>query len=158
MIEKSLLVWACAIEAGYAMPQDWIPWEDKKLLDINEPPIWIIELSVAKSKGEALAALSPAFRTIPDTSYEHLNRTSLYLGFLYLAYERSDLSLIDLLTTSGKAADNANVAIDCSAFYSLASQVESGCDHKSIAERTTSLFAPLKDTAIAEWNLCRNSA
>jgi hypothetical protein len=155
-MDESLLVWISAIESEFAQPADWVSWADRQILRLDNPPVWVLDLSLRHSDKEALGVLWPAACKVAPELWETIDATGLHLGFLYLRFERTDLSMLDLLTAAGRKADGASFRIECEAFYLLANEIDGGGptrpSNDPLPQRVAELFQPLADYARRRWN------
>jgi hypothetical protein len=161
-MDESLLAWTAAIESGFARPAEWVAWADRQIVRLDEPPVWVLDFSLAHSSKEALAVLWPASANVAPALWERLDWTGLYLGFLFLRFERGDLGMLDLLIQAGRRADGANYQIDCATFYLLANEIDGGGptrpSSRPLAQRVVEVFRPLAEAARQTWFLLSNEA
>jgi hypothetical protein len=154
-MDELLLAWTAAIESGFARPAEWVAWADRQIERLDKPPVWVIDLSLAHSVKDALALTWPASGRVAPVLWECLDWTGLYLGFLFLRFERGDLGMLDLLTQAGRKADAANYRIDCESFYLLANEIDggglTGPSDSPLASRVVEVFRPLAVAARQAW-------
>jgi hypothetical protein len=143
-LDESLLIWKVALESGYIRSSVWVDWADNKIIELDSPPFWLIEMSVVDTVEKATLLLWKYSRQIQQATWNRIECDELYLGFLYLRFERGDLMLEDLLMLAGKFADRGNYKIDCSIFFLLFYEVDSGSSQINILkERIGELFKPM---------------
>src|SRR6267142_3079817 len=113
---------ALAVDAGCLTYRDYIPWADSLIARFDRPPVWVCELSTIKYRPDALRVIRNFAASEPfekfDTSIEE------YLGFLWIRYERGELSWATYLKEAGEYADRSNTDIDCEYFYSMLNELE----------------------------------
>lgn len=150
-IAYAACVWIAAIETGYAAPASWIPWADRQIEALDRPTDWLIEVCLATNRDAALSALG----ALPVEISWPTDYVALYLGFLFLCYERGDCSLLDLLIASGRKTDGSSYDVDCEAFYLLANEIDGGGptvpSSEPLETRVTALFAPCKELSVRLW-------
>lgn len=147
-IDEALLVWSAALESAYVRPAPWISWADAEILRLESPPFWLLELSLTHTVDEALTVIwQYGCNCLSPDVWNRIDYTGLYLGFLYLRFERNELKLEELLYLSGQRTDRARYEIDCEAFYLLLNEVDGGGpiipSDRPLVERVTELYAPM---------------
>ena len=161
-MDESLLTWIAAIESGFAQPTEWVAWADRQIAQMDEPPVWVLDLSCAHSAKDALSLFWPACGRVTPVLLEGLDWTGLYLGFLFLQFERGDLNMLDLLLQAGRRADSASFRIECETFYLLANEIDGGSptipSNRPLAQRVVEVFRPLAEAARQAWFLLSNEA
>jgi hypothetical protein len=154
-MDESLLAWTAAIESGFARPAEWVAWAERQIVRLDEPPVWVLDLSLAHSAKEALEVLWPARASVAQVIWGRLDWNGMYLGFLFLRFERGDLGMLDLLTQAGQKADCANYRIGCETFYLLANEIDGGGptrpNNLPLEQRVAGVFRPLTDAARGAW-------
>jgi hypothetical protein len=122
----------------------WVDWADDRILALDSPPLWLLEISVVNTVKKASTLLWKHSSQIRQETGNRIEYTELYLGLLYLRFERGELKLEELLMLAGKFANRINYKIDCSAFFSLLNEIDSG-DLKNaiLKERVRELFKPM---------------
>jgi hypothetical protein len=161
-MDESLLAWTAAIESGFARPAEWVAWADRQIVRLDEPPVWLLDLSLADSANDALTALWPARSRVAQVFWDRLDWTGLYLGFLFLRFERGDLGMLDLLIQAGQKADCANYRIECGTFFLLANEIDGGGptrpNNRPLTQRVGEVFSPLAEAARQAWLRLSNEA
>lgn len=154
-MDEALIVWTAAIESGFCRPAEWVKWADEQIGQMERPPQWILELAVACSVPEALTIVWPAWVNIPSEIRTSLDYYDLYLGFLYLRFERGNMEMLDLLLEAGQKADCWSWRIPCEEFFWLANEIHGGGptmpSDQPLPERVGELFKPMADLARWHW-------
>ncbi len=155
-MDELLLIWIAAIESGFAHPDDWVAWADRQIERMDKPPAWILDLSLVHTADPALEVLWPATDKVARIIWDQLDWKGLCLGFLYLCFERGDLTLLELRMQAGDQADCASFRIDCEEFYLLANEITGAGPtlpaSRPLIERVSELFKPLADLARQRWS------
>jgi hypothetical protein len=147
-LDESLLIWKVALESGYIRSSVWVDWADNKIIELDSPPFWLIEMSVVDTVEKATLLLWKYSRQIQQATWNRIECDELYLGFLYLRFERGDLKLGELLMLAGEFADRINYKIDCSVFFLLFHEIDSGNLTSTILkEQVGELFTPMVELA-----------
>jgi hypothetical protein len=124
---------ALAIDAGCLTFRDYIPWADDVVARLDHPPAWVCELSTTKYRPDALRVVRDFVRSEP---FEQINTsTEDYLGFLWIRYERRELSWATFLSEAGRYSDASNGAIECEYFYSMLNELEEAEFDSSVEHR-----------------------
>jgi hypothetical protein len=137
-------MWLPALEAGTLPLQELVAWADGQILALPNPPMWLIELSLATD----LRGVERAATAVPEPVSGWDSR-ELYLGFLYLAHEDGKLPLDELLLTAGQFADGQGYGAvpECEAFYYLLNEIDGGGptlpSDRPLTDRVRELFAPM---------------
>jgi hypothetical protein len=119
-----------AVVAGYFQPNDWIELSDKTMEQLEKVPFWLADLSVTKSKQEAVAILWQAHVSTKGG----IDFNSLIVGFTYLLYHKKSMSFSELLYKLGAYTDGVNYKTDCSFFYMLLNKLEGRFDEQKKTE------------------------
>ncbi len=154
-IDEALLIWDVAIEREYATAGTWIPWADAMILQLDQPPDWLIDLCVAKSREQAIQAVHRGLRTLPIGPGEQFDWVGHDLGFLYLCYEYKAITLRELLIKAGSKTDACTHREDCSAYYFLLNEIEGQKpilpSKHPISQRIQAIFRPDVELARKSW-------
>jgi hypothetical protein len=154
-LEESLWVWAAALSGEYISLSDLVVWADRQVLRLEPSPSWLLDLCLARTKDDALSLLLVAWDrhmesagTIRPGSEKH---DDLFLGFLYLRFERGDLSMAELLNIAGRYSDGSGCELPCEAFYILLNEIDGGGptipSDRPLPDRVVELFAPMAELA-----------
>lgn len=114
-----------AIVAEYLEPEQWIPWADSHIESIDSPPMWLLDLSMAKSSDAAYRAIwegvvkDPTHGTICDFG-------DTVLGLMLLKYFEGKFSIDKFLLAAGEYSDGGNCSTDCEYFYEIHQSFEAG--------------------------------
>jgi hypothetical protein len=154
-MEENLWVLAAALESEYIGLTDLVAWADRQVLRRESPPRWLLDLSLARTKEDARALLLLAWdrymESVGTTRPGYEEHDNLYLGFLYLRYERGGLSMAELLNLAGRYADSSGCEVPCESFYLLLNEIDGGGptlpSDQPLHERVSELFAPMAGLA-----------
>ena len=141
--------WLAAAESGYAAQMEWSSWADRQIEILPIPSDWIIDLSLARTSEELWSKLAAQIENEEQHGFNGRKMHDAIIGYLWLRFERGDLSLASTLRCAGEHADNYDTSVDCESFYCLLSQSEEGQDVRAAAEH---LFAPFRQIAAIQWN------
>ena len=83
-LDESLLIWKVALESGYILTPAWIDWADNQILELDSPPLWLLEMSLVDTVEKASILLWKYSRQIHQDTWNRIKCTELYLGFSYL--------------------------------------------------------------------------
>lgn len=151
---KAFVVWASRVEAGYCSLSDVTQWADEQITARDHPPDWLLDLSLASSLEEAARLLrcgSEQELCSPGDVYPSQRWGELYLGFLFLRYERGELVLAELLKLAGQKSDGTECGIDWSAFYLLLNEIDGGGpvtpSDRPLSDRVREVFIPFAGLA-----------
>ena len=154
-MQASLWVLAAALESEYIGFSDLVAWADRKVDRLESPPSWLIDLCLAGTKEDARTLLlvtrdrqlESAGTSRPDDE----RHDDLYLGFLYLRFERGDLSMAELLTLAGRYSDCSRCEIPCEVFYLMLNETDGRSptipSDRPLPERVAEVFAPMAGSA-----------
>ena len=132
-----------------------VAWADEQILRLNEPPLWLIELSLATDEAglrRARARVPIGFEAYTGSTFDEVR---VHLGCLYLAFDKGRLLIDKLLAEAGQFADCrcSNNTPPCEAFYLLLNEIDGGGptmpDKRPLADRVCELFAPMAREARA---------
>jgi hypothetical protein len=150
MTDDTYVACLSAVGAGYLMLSDVVRWADQQILNEDRPPGWLLDLSLASSSQTAVNLLWSGWRQQVEAhgcnGHLHERSGQLYLGFLFLRYERGDLGTADLLHLAGQKSDVQWCGIDCEAFYVLLNEIDGSGpvlpSDRPLADRVEQEFAP----------------
>ena len=152
---EDLWIYASALGGGYVCLADLIAWADQQVLQLDSPPGWLLDLSLAKTKEEASGTLLMEWNRYMETTGtewpEPTRHDDLYLGFLYMRFERGDLTIAELLKLAGDYSDAHGYSIDCETFYYMLNEIDGGGptlpSNEPLENRASRLFAPMAEFA-----------
>lgn len=150
-----LPVWIEALDSKFTTVSDLITWVDRQIIRLDDPPLWMLDASLAKSHSDASAALRKGLYHLTPDQYggEHWDR--LHFGFCYLRYQRNEISMLELLLSAGQYAEGGQSRIACETFYYLANEIDDGGpvepSDRPLNERVAELFGPFAEFAHQEW-------
>jgi hypothetical protein len=158
-------LWTPALESGYATPDCWQSWADRLIDATSEPPIWLLDLSLAGDHGAAEAALSElgdaelvAICTgevghITQLEMAGRRRDDLAAGYHLLKLREGRASLSGTLIEIGCFADAAQgiSAGQCEIFFDLGNRLSSGVPEREVLGQLEELLAEYAEAAAAEW-------
>ena len=142
------MIWLAAIETGYARDGQWIPWADAKIIQLDEPPLWLLQVCVQQTTEEAIRVLGP-------TSYE--DRIRVRIGFMYLTYERDKTELLPLLSEACRLTEeHDDFRMECREFWTLEKEAAERPafvpGYRPLADRVAKAFKPFSDLARRMWS------
>lgn len=111
-----------AIDADCITYRHYIPWADRMIQRLAQPPLWICDLSVKKYKPDALDTVGEYVWSEPFEQFT--DEDSEYIGFLFIRYQRHELSWATFLNEAGRRTDALNGNIDCEYFYLMLNELE----------------------------------
>jgi hypothetical protein len=135
--------WMGALEAGLVRVERLVAWADGEIARLERPPLWLIELAVAKD----VEGVRRAWGYAPAGERPYCEE-ALYIGALYLAYEAGRMGMLEMLLVAGDYADpRGGWRIPaCEVFFTLANEVHGkGVEELracGVAERVREVFAP----------------
>jgi hypothetical protein len=143
-------LWVPALETGLLSLSQLIRWADGQIERLAQPPLWLLELSLATDVG----GVRKAWDAVPDRPAsepaESHDPREIHLGLLYLDYEAGRLPLTELLLRAGDYADGngyGGAVPECEAFYLLLNEAEGRSTLprgvRPLEERVRQLFAPI---------------
>lgn len=100
---------------------------DDIIMEMDNPPYWILELSSVKYIPDAVTILNNYAFSEP---FEELSMDldDFYIGSLYIRYERREISWATFLEKAGNYADNYQwCKKDCEYFYYMLNDYEDSC-------------------------------
>jgi hypothetical protein len=155
--DNSLLIWWAAIDSGFADEREWVAWADQQIEMLDEPPLWILDLSLVHSRDKAVASISHSWTKWdlgPSESAQRNWLDPMWFGFLFLAFERRNIDLRTLLITAGARAD-AIGRTPCDLYFMMANEIDGAGptlpSKKPLLVRVTEHFAPMAKISRHEW-------
>ncbi|WP_139997433.1 hypothetical protein [Paenibacillus paridis] len=114
------------IESGLIWHKHYFLFCDELIEKLDKPPYWIIELAIAKYIGDAIEVVNTYAFSEPFENFSN-SLCDLYIGCLYIRYERRQLSWASFLTKSDDFADGSGyfaLKKDADYFYSMLNDYE----------------------------------
>ncbi len=150
------LYWLAAARSAFAKPADWKAWADKRIQESNAPNSWIIELSLANDC-ESLAAILASEAGKERHGLREPNVEDAVLGYVWLRYERGQISLETCLGDLGRLSDNYETAIECEVFYTMLNRLErapsTGDERVMIEAEAKVCLSALCEEASRQWHI-----
>jgi hypothetical protein len=154
-MEEDLWIYAAALTSGYLSLSDLIAWSELRVLRSQSPPRWLLDLCLAKTQNEALDTLLDVCdrckQAVRQEWPAHDTHDDLHLGFLFLRFERGDLTLAELLKMSRQYADSLGCDVEREVFTVILSEIDGRgrtiSSDTPLEERVASLFRPKADLA-----------
>lgn len=153
--------WLAAAESGYAAADDWRSWADRQILalDAASIPIWILDLSIAKSAAELRKVLSPTIELEVDRGFHRDLIHEAVLGYFWLRLVRGDIDLKTCLILAGRHADSYEAYVECEAIFSLLTRTEKNeAMEAGVMTDSRKLFQPLSRIAEEQWSTLQQAA
>lgn len=150
------LYWLAAARSAFAKPADWKAWADKRIQESDAPDTWIIELSLANDC-ESLAAALASEAEKERQGLRDPNVEDAVLGYVWLRYERGQISLEACLGDLGRLSDNYETVIECEVFYALLNRLEraptTGDERVTIEAEAKARLSALREEASRQWHI-----
>jgi hypothetical protein len=154
-MEASLGILAAALESGYINLSGLVSWAVRQILRLESPPSWLLDLSLAQTREDAYGLLMAAWhRHLVAEGKAQPNydiHDDLQLGFLFLRFQRGELSMAELLNLAGRFSDARECRIPCEEFYLLLNEIDgrgpTRPSDRPLSERVAELFAPMEKMA-----------
>jgi hypothetical protein len=154
-MEASLGILAAALERDYMSLSGLVSWADRQILGVESPPSWLLDVSLAQTKEDALGLLMTAWHrhVVAEGEAQPLReiRDDLHLGFMFMRFQRGELTMAELLSLAGRLSDCRQCRTPCEEFYLLLNEID-GCgptrpSDRPLSDRVAELFAPMERTA-----------
>jgi hypothetical protein len=137
---KARQVWEALFIAEPTYTLNWQSWADDTMLTCEIPPIWIIDLSLAKERGLALKAVQNSIGIDIKKLKVPLDSDSLILGIIYSFWSKSTDELNNLWHRFNEVTDMAEFLEKGE--YSRSLDM-SPITKENFLEKTEFLFEPL---------------
>lgn len=135
------------IEADCITYRHYIPWADKMIERLERPPAWVCDLATTQYKPDALTAVAAYVRSFPPDDVS--DDGDEFVGYLWIRYERRELSWATFLNESGRYADARNGARPCEYFYSMLNELEEQDFSPAVEGRQRNAVSAALETAIS---------
>lgn len=150
------LYWLAAARSGFAKPADWKAWADKRIQESDVPDTWIIDLSLAIDC-DLLAATLASEAERERQVLRDPNVEDAVLGYVWLRYERGEISLEACLGDAGRLSDNYETTIECEVFYALLNRLERAAstsdERATIEAEAKARLSALREEASRQWHV-----
>jgi hypothetical protein len=110
------------IEAGLISYKHYVLFCDEMINKLENPPYWIIELSLTKTQNDALRIVNEFAESEPFENHPELN--DFYLACLFLRYKHREISWASFLFSAGNYSDGYPSSMHCEYFYDLLNAYE----------------------------------
>lgn len=101
-----------AILCGYIQAAQWIRWADFEIVQQASPPMWLIDLSLAKDSQAALDAVRESINLPVEID-------EIALGLIAYKYFENRITFEEFLLEAGAHTDASYCSIDCEYFYEV---------------------------------------
>ncbi|MDQ8209659.1 hypothetical protein QEH52_19225 [Coraliomargarita sp. SDUM461003] len=112
-----------AIHAETISPETWKAWADREILRTEQPPMWIIDLSIANDFSEAWKAIGESVQDTESLPSAQLDEAAL--GLISLNYLKGGIDFCHYLRRAGDHTDPSSCSTDCEYFYHHLNGIES---------------------------------
>jgi hypothetical protein len=130
-------LWIAALETDFHPLSAYRLWAERAISAPKTPDLWLLDLFLAETKIEALAALHSG-----SVAMEPRYR----FGFLYLRFERDSGDIGNLLLSAGQYADSCDCGVGCETFYLLLNEWEGRVatrrEEQRLSSRVAEAFSP----------------
>lgn len=163
--EEIALHWHSAASSGFAAPGDWKAWADRLIEVTDEPPMWLIDISLAGSTEALLPIMGALRRKVHEPMcvgiLHHAEQADalqnglddVEAGYYLLKLEEGRLNLRDTLIAIGDFTDAADgiSAGQCEDFYDLCNRLDSGESEAEIKRLLYQRIGKLGEIARSQW-------
>lgn len=111
-----------AISCGYIQPAQWIRWAGGEIIERPSPPMWLIDLSLAKDSQAALTAIRESIieaETLPVAEIDEIT-----LGLIACKDFENRATFEEFLQEAGDHAESSSCSTDCEYFYGFLNRWE----------------------------------
>lgn len=147
--------WLSAVSTGFAGPTSWKNWADTLIERLEQPPVWIIDMSLANTPDDLFKAVEERKAEEDRAAGNVIPLGNAKLGFYYLRYERGDYALDEFLSVAGDEADGGTADLPCESVFEILNNVERARDDAALvaelASKTKDMFSSYKRTAQEQW-------
>lgn len=140
--------WIVAARSAYASAEQWKGWADAEIIKSETPDNWLVDMSLANSVRELRQAVQPRLDVEQRNDAEDDDAA---LGYIWLRFEKGDISLAESLRFAGEEADSGAARIECESFYRLLNELEAAGENEVIRAKGKSLFSEVRLTALKQW-------
>ena len=126
---------ATMIESGLLLAEHFIPWADARVMSLDAPPGWLLELCTTPDGPSAARVLYDSAATPPFEPLDEEAQTDDFVACLLLRYRRGDFTWATFLQQAGAKLDAANGRRPCEALYALLTELERR-EYSTEVERT----------------------
>ncbi len=138
---KSRQIWEALFIAEPPYAMNWQRWADETMLKCEVPPIWLIDLSLAKEMKTALSIVQESIYTDIKKLSDPLSYEALVLGIVYSFWpEKSGDNLYDLWRRFSEVADTVQFIESGSSLLNINVSLIA---KQSYLENTELIFQPL---------------
>lgn len=99
-------------------------WCDEIIENLDEPPIWIIELESTKLLKDAEGVIYSYAYSYPFIEFSSFNIHDFCVACLYVRYKRRHISWASFLLFAGQYSDGNDCTMDCGDFYFMLNKFE----------------------------------
>ena len=143
------------VESGLVSYRYTMPWADDIIIEQDEPPAWVCELSTARYQGKISGVLREYIFSEPIKAIDTKTANRYYVGCLFLRYSRGEISWATCLEEIGKFADGTEVGKPCEFFFGMLNDLEDAeYDHQVEEAQVQEILAEYNvviDTVKAEY-------
>jgi len=123
-----------AIHAQHITPDKWIAWADRQIATIDQPPDWILDLSLARDYSAAWNAIWEIIEADPELARSELDEAAL--GLIALQYFEGQIDFPSFLQRAGDHTDPSGCSTDCEYFYHHLNRFEAAPDRQRYEDQS----------------------
>lgn len=112
------------IDARLICYKHYYRWADQLIAELDDPPVWILEIAVIKYPPDAITAVNRFVFSEPFESFDGEECSDEYVACLYLRYRIGAISWATFLEKAGEYTDANQGRHCCEYFYAFLTVLE----------------------------------
>ncbi|MEM7583758.1 MAG: hypothetical protein AAF560_10295 [Acidobacteriota bacterium] len=129
-----------AVDAGLVTHRHYMPWCDAIIEVEDDPPYWMLELTVTENPSQAVTILTQAAHGNFQEVWRPGDYGDFWIGCLFLRYQCREISWATFLRQAGEYADASGAGWECEEFYELLNHYELAEFSRSLEETQAAYF------------------
>lgn len=144
-IHSKRFVWRLAtmIQSELICYKHYYPWADELILELHQPPAWLLQLALTKHYRHAAELLQTYVNSPPFEEMPSVQCSDEFVACLFLRYLSREISLATFFSDAGMWTDSNGGSFCCEYFYEQLNKLED-CEYSIEVEQR--LCLEIEDT------------
>jgi len=150
--------WLAAAEAGFAQPGDWQRWADIFIIQMENPALWLIELSMSDNRDAFMkATVDQRLDELAENPLIYANYSDAVVGYSYILWNKKSDTVSQFLLDCGAFVDGMDGSMGPEEPYSILNEFEQTGNFDQAEREIQKLFEPCQQEAILQWGILQSA-
>jgi len=122
--KRDAVTFATMIESGLIDSSHYVVWADEKIMEMDEPDQWIMDLSLSSDAENAVRIINLYAYSEPFEEFDRIECNDEYVACQWIRYKKGKINWPTFLRMCGSHTDGNDSREDCSYFYLMLNEAE----------------------------------